>query len=92
MPTTKLIVYESPTNKKNNSDHVSLPIKIASAALDGVNSATKLLNGNSMENSSNFTVSNESSPSLSLTYSSEATINLVNSKPKVIFLKLLFLV
>jgi hypothetical protein len=82
LPASKLIVYECPPNSKT-SDHVSLPIKIASAALDGVNSATKLLNNNSTENSSNFTISNESSPSPSLTYSSEATINLVNSKQKV---------
>ena len=94
LPTTKLIIYESPSNNKNdqnlkNTDYVSLPIRIASAALDGVNSVTKLLNSNSTENSCNFTVSNESSPSPSLTYSSEATINLVNNSKQKVFIFIL---
>ena len=94
--TTKLTVHEHSSSnlnkhehhdhhlRKSNSDQISLPIKIASAALDGVNSVTKLLHNHSADNSSNFTVSNESSssspPSPSLTYSSEATINLINLK------------
>ena len=100
IPQTKVIIYDSPvtTNLSKQEQHQkslsnnqgNLPVKIVSAALDGINSASNMMEKNllhniSIDNSSNFTLSNESSssspPSPSLTYSSEATINLVNLKP-----------
>ena len=96
IPTSKLIIYDNPIHhaiikqeQQQQQNNSTIPITIVSAALDGVNSVTnmikkKLLNSSSNDNSSSFTPSNESSssspPSPSLTYSSEATINLVNLK------------